>query len=325
MIKKILLSSILILIACCGMVSAEEFPVLEKQVQMRQAHLEWKGAGHEIGMEATIEYINEISDDMGAVQLSSLLNDFKNQSNTMATLTTHVALNNALRQAKQITTSFRMETRQQMKEYKGKGLALMTQIKTALEEKEGELNGLKDAYWGAVRNNTLEIFDMRIERAQEVLDTLSENGYDTSEAQTKLDEIQSERSSLESALNEKDHIEIRQAHLEILNLSKELRQIVKDLQVKIPQNIMIKHWIHVGDRVVDRTATIISELKTLGIDVSELENIHVQAVTDLEKAQSEFDAGNSEGAITALKDLKELAYRSSQHNSWLSWQHDESG
>ena len=42
----------------------------------------------------------------------------------------------------------------------------------------------------------------------------------------------------------------------------------------------------------------------MGIDVAELESIHIQAVTDLAKAQSEFDTGNSEGAITALEDLK---------------------
>ena len=294
----------LILIACCGMVLAEEFPILQNQVEIRQAHLEWKGAGHEIGMEATIEYINEISDGAGAVELSVLLNNFKNQSNTAATLTTHVALNNALRQAKQITTSFRMETRQQMKEHKGKGVALMAQIKAVLAAKEGEINSLKDAYWTTVRNNSLETFDMRVERAQEVLNKISDNGYDIVAAQAKLDEIKGKRSGLESALEAKNNAQIRQRNTEILNLSKELRQIVRDLQIQIPQDTRIKHWLHVGDRVVERTATIISELKTLGIDVVELEAIHAQAITDLAKVQSEFDAGNSGGAITALQDLK---------------------
>jgi len=109
---------------------------------------------------------------------------------------------------------------------------------------------------------------------------------------------------LEGALNGRDNIKILQVHLEILDLSKELHKIVRDLQVEIPQEMRVKFWINVGDRVVERTDTIISELATLGIDVTELREIHSKAKTDLKKAQDEFNVGNLEEAIDALKDLK---------------------
>jgi bifunctional DNA-binding transcriptional regulator/antitoxin component of YhaV-PrlF toxin-antitoxin module len=109
---------------------------------------------------------------------------------------------------------------------------------------------------------------------------------------------------LEGALNGRDNIKILQVHLEILDLSKELRKIVRDLQVEIPQEMRVKFWMNVGDRVVERTDTIISELATLEIDVTELRVIHSKAENDLEKAQDEFNAGNLEEAIDALKDLK---------------------
>ena len=307
MIKKILLSSILTLTICfiaAGSAFAADFPILTKQVEIRQAHLEWKSAGQEIGMETIIAYINEISENAGAAQLSSLLDGFKNQSQTMQTLTTHVAFNNAFKQLRKITTDFRLETRKQMKEHKGKASALISKIKIALEEKQSELDGLKDAFLAVGKNNSLEIFDIRVNHAQEVLNALSANGYDITAAQAKLDEIKNKRSSLESALDEQDNTKIRQVHLEILNFSKELRQIVRDLQVEVPKNKMIKHWTHVGDRVVERTNTIISELETLGIDTTTLRGIHSQAEVDLEKARNEFDAGNFEEAINALKDLK---------------------
>ena len=79
MIKKILLSSILTLTICfiaAGSAFAADFPILTKQVEIRQAHLEWRATTQEIGMETVVEYINEISDDAGAVQLSSLFSDF---------------------------------------------------------------------------------------------------------------------------------------------------------------------------------------------------------------------------------------------------------
>ena len=66
----------------------------------------------------------------------------------------------------------------------------------------------------------------------------------------------------------------------------------------------MRYWINVGERIVDRTATIISELDRLGIDDTELREILAQAETDLDKAKGAFNAGDLEGAIDALKDLK---------------------
>ena len=166
------------------------------------------------------------------------------------------------------------------------------------------LDALKDTYWGTRKTNALAIFDVRVERAQTVIDKLTTLEYDTTEAQEKLDEIKDKRTDLEGALDERDNAKIRQVNVEILDLSKELRTIIRDLQVQIPQETRVRYWIHVGERLVERTGTIISELETLGFDVSELQEIHAKAGVDLEKAQTEFDAGNIEEAIAALHDLK---------------------
>lgn len=305
--KKILITLVFILAifsTCVSVAFATDFPVLEKQVETRQAHLKWITAIQETSMDAAIGYIDGISNGTDTSELSSLRNEFNDQTEKIETLTTHVALNNAHRQLRQITTDFRIETRKQMSEHNGKHLALLNSIKTALDENKNELDNLKDTYWETRKDNALEIFDIRIDRAQNILDTLNENDYDITEAQAKLDEIKDKRSYLEGALNDRDNIKILQVHLEILDLSKELRKIVRDLQVEIPQKMRVKFWINVGDRVVERTDTIISELETLGIAVTELRDIHSKAETDLKKAQNEFNAGNIEGAIEALRDLK---------------------
>jgi len=305
--KKILITLVFILAIFSTGVSvafAADFPVLEKQVETRQTHLEWITAIQETSMEAVIGYVGGISNDTGTSELTSLRNDFNDQTEKIETLTTHVALNNAHRQLRQITTDFRIETRKQMSEHNGKYLALLSSIKTALDENKEKLDNLKSTYWETRKDNALEIFDIRTGRAQNILDTLKENGYDTVEAQAKLNKIEGKRSELEGALNDRDNIKILQVHLEILDLSKELRKIVRDLQVEIPQEMRVKFWINVGDRVVERTDTIISELETLGIDVTGLRGIHSKAETDLKKAQDEFNVGNLEEAIDALKDLK---------------------
>ena len=87
-------------------------------------------------------------------------------------------------------------------------------------------------------------------------------------------------------------------------LSKELRQIVRDLQIDIPLSLRARFWIRVGERVFDRTSTIISELERLGIETTQLEQIHSKAQTNLSLAKTKYESGDINGSIDALHDLK---------------------
>jgi tetratricopeptide (TPR) repeat protein len=286
-------------------VSAEDFPVLDRQVKIRQAHLKWISKVTEVSMVAVIDYIDEISNGTGTSELSSLLEDFREKEGMIESFTTHIGLNNGIRELKQITVQFRKETKIQLTANNGKALELLNRIKTALDENSDEIDTLKDEYWQTRKELTLEIFDIRVERAQTILDKLHENEYDVSEAQAKLDEIKDMRDELEIALESRDNAEILSVNVEILNLSKELRQIVRDLQVKIPKSKIVNHWINVGDRILERTSMIISELEALGMDVSELKEIHSKAEDDWNTAKEKYDEGDIDGAIEALKQLKD--------------------
>ncbi len=302
--KKILFVLALTLMIYPLYATAEEYPVLDRQVEIRQAHLKWVARIVEISMEAAIDYIDEISGGAGTSKLSSLLDDFRDQNEKAGTLTTHVALNNAIRQLTQITNDFNEETQKQMREYNGKNLLLLGRIATALNDNKNGLDKLKEDYWNIKKENVLGIFDIYVDFAQDILDKLGENGYDITEAQKKLDEIKDKRGEVEDALEKEDDIKLFGIYVELVDLSKELGEIIKDLQVEVPQKTIVKYWITVGERAVDRTYTIISELDTLGIDVKELKEIHSKAETDLKKAQDAFDAGNLGEAVEALEDLK---------------------
>lgn len=308
MIKKILMimlvGIILVSVMSVTVVSAEDdFPVLNKQVEVRKAHYKWSAKVKEISTEASVEYIKEINGS--TVQLSSYLDDIQDNVGQLDGLTTHVAFNNLVRQTIQVMNSIRLELLKQIRQNQGSVADLREHIQEALDENEDELEGLKDDYWVLRKLNALAIFDLRIERAQNILDRLDNMDYDATEAQAKLDEINDKRSELEEALNSREAQEIRRVNMDIFEMSKELRQIVKDLQVEIPEEDRIRHLISLGDRAVVRSATIISELENIGIDVSELEEIHSKAETDIQKAKDEFEAGNLEEAKTALEDLRE--------------------
>ncbi len=305
MIKNILVTTILLLAIFTIPVSGEEeYPILDKQVEIRQAHIAWKAKIQEIGMDASINYIDGFSNGTGTSDLSSILDDFIDQTDLISTLTTHIALNNAIRQLIQITTDFRLELRDLIKEYSGKGIELLNRIKAAIDENESVIQSLENTYWQVRKTNALDIFDTRIDNAQNILDILHDRGYNIIQAQDKLDEIESKRDDLENAHDQKDNILIRTVNAEIFQLSKELREIVRDLQITIPRERRVQFWIRVGERAVDRTGTIISELKRLGIDITGLETIHSQAEADLALAKERFNEGDIDGAIDALHDLK---------------------
>jgi hypothetical protein len=305
MIKHYLVLVIICLAVCSvSVIGEEKYPILDKQVEIRQAHLEWKSKIQEIGMKSSISYINQISNDTGVSELSSILDEFTDQTDLISTLTTHIALNNAIRQLIKITTDFRQELRDLIKEYSGKGFELLQRIKTALDENESVIIYLENSYWQIKETNALEIFDTRIDTAQHILNLLYNRSYNTTQAQDKLDEIKDKRNELENAYDQKDTILIRTVNAEIFQLSKELREIVRDLQITVPRDRRVQFWIRVGERAVDRTGIIITELERLGINTTELEEIHSQAEADIQLAKEKFAQGDIDGAIDALYDLK---------------------
>ena len=301
--KKVLIAAV-ILLMLSPQVTASEFPVLDKQVEIRQAHLAWIIAAQEIRMEAALEYISDISGGQGISTLEDLISDLQEQKEKIQTLTTHVALNTAILQFKQIIADFKEELHTQMDTYQGKILVLLNQIQTALESNATMLSTLEDSYWTIRQTNELWIFDYRVANAQTIINTLTSRGYNTTHAQAKLDEIQDKRSDLQAAYEARNQNQIHSVNLQIIALSKELRTIVKNLQIQIPQEKIIQYWIHVGERAVNRTATIISELETLGIDVIVLQQIHSQAEINLDSAKEAFNAIDMQGAIDALHELK---------------------
>jgi hypothetical protein len=255
-------------------------------------------------MEAIVDYIDEISDGNGETILESFLEEYSEEVDDIDSYTTHIGLNNYLRGLKDITSDFRSETRTQMGEYNAKGIVLLGKIDEKIDQNQDLLDELKDRYWLIRKENVLENFDIRVERAQNVLDKLEERGYDVSEAQDKLDEINALRDDLEGALDEMDNLQIREVLHDSLELSRELAEIVRALQVKIPPKRILQHWVNVGTRVVERTGVIINELESLGLDTEELETIHSEAESHLAEAIVKMEEEDFQGVAESLRELK---------------------
>ncbi len=92
----VLLLAAVLVAPCFG---ATEYPILDKQVEIRHAHLAWIGAVQEVRMQAAISYIDTISAGQGTQTLITLSNTFKEQVDNLQSLTTHAALDAALVQS----------------------------------------------------------------------------------------------------------------------------------------------------------------------------------------------------------------------------------
>jgi hypothetical protein len=287
------------------MAAALDYPVLDNQVETRRRHLTWLLTLQEISMEAVHDYIDEISDGAGAGRLETILDEYREAVADIDSYDTHVGLNNYIRGLRDITTSFRAETRERLRQYDGSAVVLLIRIAERIDDDSDRLGRLKDEYWESRNRNTLANFDIRVERAQHVLDLLGERGYDVSEAQAKLDEIAGLRADLEAALGDEDNAEILSVSLEALELSRQLADHVRDLQVQVPAKRVLQHWINVGERVLDRTDTIIDELDRLGLDTGELKEIHGEAETRLALAVEKLEEEDFEAAADALHDLRD--------------------
>jgi len=288
-----------------GMAMALDYPVLDNQVETRRRQLTWLLTLQEFSMEAVHDYIDEISNGEGAGRLETLLDEYREAVADIDSYDTHVGLNNYIRSLRDVTTSFREETRERMSQYDGRPVVLLIRIAERIDDDSERLERLRDEYLEARNRNTLANFDIRVERAQHVLDLLEERGYDVSEAQAKLDEIAALRDGLEAALGDQGNAEILRVSLEALELSRQLADHVRDLQVQVPGKRVLQHWVNVGERVLDRTGTIIDELGRLGLDTRDLEETHGEAEEHLALAVEKLEGEDYEAAADVLRSLKD--------------------
>ena len=221
---------LLLLVSCLipGAVAAGEYPILDNQMETRHAHITWTLTIQEISMEAVVDYVDEVSEGNGTATLSAILTEFRSKMAEVGSYTTHIGLNNFLRDLKDTTTSFRTESRSRMNDYDGKGIVLLIRIAERLADSQGRLDSLRNQYWATRKANVLQNFDIRVERAQTVLDRLTERDYDTSATQAELDEIKTLRSDLEAALDAMDNVRILEVSLDAIERSIALAQTIRD-------------------------------------------------------------------------------------------------
>jgi hypothetical protein len=277
--------------------------VADTGMASQKAYLTWKAAERESGMIASIEYINGLN-RTNATTLNGLLVKYQGLEGQTARLSTYTGLMNQLAEMNKVNKAFRQELRNQMEAGRGATARLNRDVDDMVAWNK-RLPVLESAYWTARMGDEQANFDTQVQRAAEVLSNLKAEGYDTTDASYKLDEIGGMRSDLRQALNARDPAEIRAAQQQIVVLSKELVQIAKDLQVEGSQDRQVRFHILEGNRAVLRAETINASLQSRNISLLKAVQYTAAAKTDLAAAQAALDAKNTDAAKVSLRAVRQ--------------------
>jgi hypothetical protein len=295
--------------------TANSSAVADTGMVSQKACLTWKAAERESEMIASIEYINGLK-GTNSTTLDGLLEQYQEREGQIARLSTYTVLINLLTEMNKVNLQFRQELKKQMEAGRGVTARLNEDVDDMVAWNK-RLPVLESTYWSARMSDEQANFDTQMQRATDVLANLTAQGYDTTDASFKIDEIGGRRSDLRQALNARDPAQIQIAQQQISVLSKELVQIVKNLQVQGSQDRQIRFHIREGNRATRRAEMINANLRSRNISPAKVVQYTAAAKTDLAAAQAALDTKNTDGAKASLhaarQDLTSLAqaYRDS--------------
>jgi len=275
----------------------ETFPIFENQLTVRQAHVAWLAAKEEVGMQATIAYVASINGS--ATTLSTIHENFRKSQTNVGMADSHEALDAILQDFRGITQSFRDETAVQMKASNGIPGELRASMQSALAASTS-MRSLDDQYWDTRKKTDLADFDLRVERAGEMLTAFRSNGYEITAAQEKLKEITTMRNELATSIRTRDNQCIEQTHKKIHASSIGFAQTVRELRMNVSPDYNIRQKIEQGRAMMTRAGMVNADLQTRGLINGSAGTYVATGTTQLAVAATQLDNGNTEGAKATL-------------------------
>ena len=89
-------------------------------------------------------------------------------------------------------------------------------------------SGLQDDLWKTHAENRLEIFDMHVQHAKDVIDVLEAHQIDAGGPQAVLEQFAAMRPELEQALNNRDRDALKTVNAKLIELTRQFLQSVRE-------------------------------------------------------------------------------------------------
>jgi hypothetical protein len=274
---------------------------MENQFTVRQAQLAYLAVKEEVGMQETIRYLASRNGSTGT--LSTLMASTEISALAIRSAGSHAVLDSELENLRGVTQSFRKETDLQMKTLNGHPDDLRTNIQSAVESSSA-LQLLLNNYWRVRENTELEDFDLRVDRAQETLDTLLENGHEITPAQEKLEEIITMRTELATALRTRNNAGIELAHKKIHATSIEYARIISNPESTASTDTRLGQTIDQGIGVMTRSGMVNANLDHSRIEITRAEELVIQGKIQILEAQDLLRDNDADGTRASLSEFR---------------------
>ncbi len=179
-------------------------------------------------------------------------------------------------QMKQEVQQFRETARQEIGQHR------FEQTRNRVEASE-KVKGMKKDSWAHLQNVSLIVFDKKIENAEHVLTVFEEKiSLNTTEMQTRLDEIKGKRTELQEAYEAQDREQVNQVNRDIKQLWQEFRKMHSDVVREQIAGDTIQKMDKITERAMNKTEQVNLPQDEQGI--KEMRNLVQEAKKNYENA-----------------------------------------
>ena len=165
-----------------------------------KTHAAYVGKMQQARMDGVIQYIDRISEGAGSAYLQQIQEDYLIAAFSIPIMRTADEINTAREEMRQQSILFADETNNQIMMFNGTTDEMRATAHAHMQIAEGTFNSIMYSSWLASETTRLTVFNQSVERRTAVLETLSAQGLDISQARDLSNQIDVQHLELEDAL-----------------------------------------------------------------------------------------------------------------------------
>ncbi len=195
-----------------------------------KTHVAYIGKLQQARMDGVIQYINQISEGTGTANLQQIQEDYLIAAFSVPVMRTVDEINAARDEMRQQSILFADETSTQMAMFIGTTDEMRATANSNMKTIEGPFNSVMYSSWLASETTRSTVFNQSSQRRSGILDKLSAQGIDTSQAQNLSEQIDVQQSEMENALLQNRDGALQPINSALKQLNQQVRNAVEEYQ-----------------------------------------------------------------------------------------------
>jgi len=195
-----------------------------------KTHVAYVGRLQQARMDGVIQYVDGISEGTGTANLREIREDYLIAAFSIPVMRTVDEINAARDEMRQQSILFADETNAQMGIFNGTTDAMRTDANSNMQTIEDTFNSVMYSSWLASETTRLTVFNQSSERRTAILDKLSAQGIDTSQARNLSEQIDAQQSEMENALLQNRDGALQSITSGLKQLNQQFRNTIEEYQ-----------------------------------------------------------------------------------------------